>query len=124
MAFMYPDRIRETSTTKGTGAITLAGAPTGWRTFSSGLSAADTFPYVIEGRDANGNQTAEWETGIGYLSASTTLVRETVKASSNSGAAVNFSAGTKDVYCDLIAEGADNTNQGHYIVASRGWNMP
>lgn len=94
----FADRVRDTTTTTGTGDITLAGsAPSGFRTFASAFSVADRVYYAIVG--ASG----EWEVGIGVLSASTTLQRTTVLASSNAGAAVNFSAGTKDVFCNIPA---------------------
>jgi hypothetical protein len=92
----FADRVKDTTTTTGTGSITLAGsAPTGFRTFASAYGAAAArIPYVI----AAGS---EWEVGIGILSGSTTLARSRVLASSNAGAAVNFSAGTKDVFVSL-----------------------
>lgn len=92
----YFDRVKETSTTTGTGNLTLAGAATGYRSFTSAYATNTRFAYCI----AAGS---EWEVGQGYLSASTTLVRETVFASSNAGALVNFSAGTKDVFVTLPA---------------------
>ena len=96
MPLAVADRVRDTATTTGTGSFTLAGsAPTGYRTFAAALGASASFvPYLIVGRDAIAN---EWEVGLGTLSSSTTLARTTVTASSNSGSAVNFSAGTKDV---------------------------
>lgn len=90
------DRVRETTTTTGTGALTLAGAATGARTFNAAVTVGPAFPYVC----AAG---AEWEVGIGHLSAATTLVRDTILSSSNAGAAVAFSAGTKDVFLDAPA---------------------
>ena len=92
------DRVFETSSTTGTGALTLAGAVTGYRSFGSVFSVGDTFPYVIEAIDAAGAPTGEWECGIGTYSATNTLTRTTVTSSSNSGAAVNLSAGTKAVF--------------------------
>jgi len=100
MAHIAADRIRETTTTTGTGAITLAGAVTGFRAFSSVMSAADTCYYAIVHQTA-----AEWETGLGTYAAGT-LTRTTVLASSNAGAAVAFSAGTKDVLLTLVASRA------------------
>jgi len=102
----WADRVKETSTTTGTGNLTLAGAATGYQTFNTafgnGVSAvAKRFFYVIEG-------TSEWEIGRGYLSASTTLVREAVLASSNANALVSFSAGTKNVFHSLPADTAQD----------------
>ena len=95
MAFQHSDRVKDSTTTTGTGTVTLANlAPTGYRTFGSVLANSDTCLYCIAGRT-----TAEWEIGIGtYTAAGTTLARTTVIASSNAGAAVTFSAGTKDVF--------------------------
>jgi hypothetical protein len=98
MAFVLADRVRETTTTTGTGTVTLAGAVTGFQTFAA-IGNGNTTYYTIAGQG-----TAEWEVGIGtYTSAGTTLARNTVLASSNAGALVNFSAGTKDVFCDYPA---------------------
>lgn len=92
---MLKDRVKDTTTTTGTGAITLSGsAPTGFQTFNAAFSTNVEFYYTIVGG-------AEWEIGIGYLSASTTLVRAKVLSSSNAGALVNFSAGSKDVFESL-----------------------
>ncbi len=101
----YVDRVKDTTTTTGTGDITLAGsAPTGFQTFNTAFGTQVRFPYVIDGG------TGEWEVGLGYLSAATTLVREAVQSSSNAGAAVNFSAGSKNVFCDV---GGDYFNRNH-----------
>lgn len=98
MAFVLADRVRETTTTTGTGTVTLAGAVTGFQTFAA-IGNANVTYYTIAGQG-----TSEWEVGIGtYTSAGTTLSRTTVLASSNAGALVNFSAGTKDVFCDYPA---------------------
>ena len=92
MAYVWADRVLETSTTTGTGAFTLAGAVDKHRTFAAVCSVSDTLPYVIIHLSAN-----EWEVGLGTYSGANTLTRTTVQASSNGGAAVNFSAGTKRV---------------------------
>ena len=93
MALVLADRIRETTTTAGTGTITLAGAVTGYRSFAT-IGNGNTTYYTIAGQN-----TSEWEVGIGtYTSAGTTLSRTTVLASSNAGSLVTFSAGTKDVF--------------------------
>lgn len=99
MALVVANRVYETTTTTGTGAVTLAGAPTGYQTFSAGVGDANTTYYTIAHQTLN-----EWETGLGtYTSGTTSLSRDTVLSSSNAGAAVNFSAGTKDVFCDTSA---------------------
>ena len=94
ISVVFVDRVKDTTTTTGTGNITLSGtAPTGFVDFNTAFgTSGQRFAYCI---DAG---TSEWEVGIGYLSASTTLVREEVTASSNSGSAVDFSAGTKTVF--------------------------
>lgn len=93
------DRVRETSTSTGTGALTLAGAVAGFRTFGSVLANGDTAYYVAANRDA-----AEWEVGLGTWNTGGTLTRTTVLSSSNANAAVNFSAGTKDVHLTIPAD--------------------
>lgn len=99
MAFVTSDRVRDTSTTTGTGSITVSGtAPTGYQTFSAVLSVADTFYYAIQGQT-----TSEWEVGIGTYSSANVFARTTVLSSSNSNTAVTFSAGTKDVFTTLAA---------------------
>lgn len=103
MAHISEDRVLETSTTTGTGNLTLAGAVTGYRTFASQMATSDTCLYAVWGVDANGTPTGEWEGGIGTYSATNTLTRTTVLESSNAGAAVNFSAGTKYVAISLLA---------------------
>lgn len=93
MALVLKDRVKETTTTTGTGTVTLAGAVTGFQSFSA-IGNSNTTYYCIAGQG-----TAEWEVGLGtYTSSGTTLSRTTILASSNSGSAVNFSAGTKDVF--------------------------
>ena len=99
MPLVVKDRVRETTTTTGTGTVTLAGAVTGFQTFAAIGNGNTTF-YTIAGQG-----TSEWEVGIGtYTSSGTTLSRDTVLESSNSGAKVNFSAGTKDVFVTYPAE--------------------
>lgn len=98
MALVIADRVRETSTTTGTGTLTLAGAVSGFQTFSTAIGNTNTCYYTI----ANGS---EWEVGLGTVAAGT-LARTTVLKSSNAGSAVNFSAGTKDVFGTYPADKA------------------
>lgn len=93
------DRVRETTTTTGTGNVTLAGAVAGFVLFSSipGVQGTNQLAYAIVG-------TTEWEVGIGSWHAGNILHRDLVLASSNAGALVNFSAGTKDVFNDFPAQ--------------------
>jgi hypothetical protein len=97
MAFVVKDRVKETTTTTGTGTITLAGAATGFQAFSVIGDGNSTY-YTIAGG-------SEFEVGIGtYTASGTTLSRDTILESSNSGSAVNFSAGVKDVFVTYPAE--------------------
>ena len=97
MGLVIADRVKDTTTTTGTGSVTLSGtAPTGYQAFASVMATGDNCYYAIAGG-------AEWEVGYGTLTASTTLARSRIIASSNSGAAVTFSAGTKDVFMTIPA---------------------
>jgi hypothetical protein len=98
----FADRVEDTTTTTGTGDITLNDTPPNGRVsfntaFGFGGVEAPRFAYVIQSADET-----QWETGIGYLSTSTTLVRETVEGSSNGGNLVPFSTGTKKVFATLL----------------------
>ena len=99
MALTIADRVRETTTTTGTGTITLGGAVGNFETFTANLSDGDTTYYAIV--DANNS---DFEVGLGTFTASgTTLARTTVIASSNSNSAVDLSSGSKDVFITLPA---------------------
>ena len=101
MALVVKDRVRETTTTTGTGTITLGGATTGFQSFSV-IGDANTTFYTIQLANTN-----EWEVGVGtYTLSGTTLSRDTILESSNGGSAVNFSAGSKDVFVTYPAEKA------------------
>lgn len=100
MPINFKDRVKDTSSTTGTGSLTIANsAPTGFQTFNTafGTGTENTFYYCIEGG-------AEWEVGIGYLSDTTTLVRSTLLASST-GSVISFSAGIKNVFATAAAAG-------------------
>ncbi len=113
MALVLNDRVKETSTSTGTGTINLAGAVSGFEGFVAGIGSTNTTYYAIAHQSAN-----EWEVGIGTITDATpdTLARTTVLSSSNSDSAVNFTAGTKDVFCTYPAgkavfkDASDNTN--------------
>jgi len=99
MALVLNDRVKETTTTTGTGTFTLAGAVTGFETFGTGVGNSNTTYYAVTLPGS-----AEFEVGLGTLSSdSSTLARTTVISSSNSDNAVNFSAGTKTIFCTLPA---------------------
>jgi hypothetical protein len=92
MALVVKDRVQETTTTEGTGTLTLDGAVTGFQTFSSAIGNSNTTYYAIS------SSGSEFEVGIGTVAAGT-LARTTILASSNSGSVVTLSAGTKNVFC-------------------------
>ena len=98
----FADRVKETSTTTGTGTLTLGGAATGFQTFSTAFGNGVSVYYVISGG-------SEWEVGIGTTGAGT-LSRDTVLKSSNANALVSLSAGTKDVFCSYVADRAVTTS--------------
>ena len=100
MALVVNDRVKETSTTTGTGTFTLAGAVTGFETFSSAIGNTNTTYYAIVH-----TSNSEFEVGLGTVSAGA-LARTTIISSSNSDSAVDFAAGTKDVFCTLPASKA------------------
>jgi hypothetical protein len=121
MALVVKDRVQETSTTTGTGTFTLAGAVSGFQSFSV-IGNANTTYYAIVGG-------TEWEVGLGtYTSSGTTLARNTILESSNGGTAVNFSAGTKNVFVTYPAEeavyqDATGTAYAPQFAASNGLNV-
>ena len=101
MALVLADRVKETAAAPGTGTVTLLGAVTGFQSFASVGNGNTTFYTIADQSGSN------WEVGIGtYTSSGTLLSRDTVLASSNAGALVNFSAGTQDVFVTYPAERA------------------
>jgi hypothetical protein len=94
MSFVIADRVRETTTTTGTGTLSLDGAVVGFQAFTA-VGNNNTTYYTIQG-------TTEWEVGIGTYLANT-LSRDTVISSSSGGSKVSLSAGTKDVFVTLPA---------------------
>ena len=111
MAFVLNDRVKQTSTSTGTGTINLTGTETGFETFVTGIGNGNSCFYAI----AN-DGTSEFEVGIGTVTdaATDTLSRTTVISSSNSDNLVNFSAGTKTVFCTYPAKRAPYLNQEHH----------
>ncbi len=96
---IYGDRVKETTTTTGTGDITLGGAASQFQSFNTKFGTQVPFAYAIVGQSGT-----EWETGRGYLSGSTTLVREFPEdGSAGVATLVNFSSGTKDVFQTITA---------------------
>ena len=101
MAFVIKDRVKETTTTTGTGTVTLLGAVSGFEAFSA-IGNTNTTYYAIVHQSAD-----EWEVGIGtYTASGTTLARTTILQSSNSDSAVNWSAGTRTIFCTYPADKA------------------
>jgi len=99
MSLVIADRVQETTTTTGTGTLTLGGAVAGYQSFAAIGNGNTTYYAITDGTN--------WEVGIGtYTLSGTTLARTTVLASSNSGSAVSFGAGTKQVFGTLPAEKA------------------
>jgi hypothetical protein len=111
------DRVKETSTTTGTGTFTLAGAVTGFETFSSAIGNTNTTYYAIVH-----TSNSEFEVGLGTVAAGT-LARTTVISSSNSDSAVDFAAGTKDVFCTLPASKSVILDASGNIVANNASNL-
>jgi hypothetical protein len=103
MALVINDRVKEQSTTTGTGTFDLDGAVTGFEGFVAGIGDGNTTYYTIFEQG-----TVNWEVGVGTVTDATpdTLARTTVISSSNGDAAVNFTGGTKDVFCTLPASKA------------------
>ena len=103
MAFVLNDRVKQTSTTTGTVTFSLTGTETGFETFVTGIGNGNSTFYAI----AN-DGTSEFEVGIGTVTdaATDTLSRDTVISSSNSDNKVNFTAGTKTVFCTYPAKRA------------------
>ena len=98
MALVLNDRVKETTTTTGTGTLTLAGAVTGFETFAAGIGNSNTTYYaiVLPG-------TSEFEVGLGTLNSDSSTLARTPISSSNSDNAVDFSSGTKTIFCTIPA---------------------
>ena len=107
MAFVLNDRVKETTTSTGTGTINLAGAANTFETFVAGIGTTNKCFYCISHQTAN-----EFEVGIGTVTDASpdTLSRDTIISSSNSDSAVNLSAGTKDVFCTYPASRAPSAS--------------
>ena len=111
------DRVQETTVTTGTGAVTLAGAVTGYQSFASGFgSTYMTVGYLI----VSGSS---WEVGKGTFNGTTGLTRDTVSSSSSAGALITL-AGTSNVFCTASSELLDKANIGMQVAMSSGMAMP
>lgn len=97
MATVIDDRVQETTTTTGTSTYTLAGAKTGFQSFANIGDGNDTYYCCTDGSD--------YEVGVGtYTASGTTLSRTTILDSTNGGSAVNWSAGSRDIFCTMPAD--------------------
>lgn len=102
--------VKETTTTTGTGTYSLAGAATGHQGFVAGVGGGSKVPYFV-------TDGTNWEHGLGTVTdaATDTISRDKIYASSNSGNAVNWSAGTRDIY---VAESAHRPRAIHTITGN------
>jgi hypothetical protein len=120
MALVLADRVKETTTTAGTGTVTLAGAATGFQSFAV-IGDGNTTFYTIASQTGN-----EWEVGVGtYATSGTTLARTTVLSNSSATqpSALNFSAGTKDVFVTYpagFAVASTNVGTSGQLLTSNG----
>jgi hypothetical protein len=120
MALVLADRVKETTTTAGTGTVTLDGAATGFQSFAVIGNSNTTF-YTIAGQTSN-----EWEVGVGTYTSSGTLLARTTVLSNSAGtqpSALSFSAGTKDVFVTYpagYAVAATNVGTSGQLLTSNG----
>jgi hypothetical protein len=119
MALILKDRVKESSSSSGTGNITLGGAFPGYQTFNAAIASGSTVYYTIHNLAAGFD--TEWEVGVGTFTAPATLARNTV-LSSSTGSTINFTAGTNglEVFITQPAEQALYTNQATGLVESSG----
>ena len=122
MALQLRDRVLETASAPGTGTVTLLGASLGYQSFNTALTSGSTTYYTIA--DLGG---ANWEVGLGTFTSPNQLVRNTVYSSSNSGATVNFSTGTQNVFITYpssqsVYEDASGNVSPLGTIASGVWN--
>jgi len=111
MALVVKDRVKETTSTTGTGTVTLAGASTGFQSFSVIGDGNTTYYTLVSGNN--------WEVGLGtYTASGTTLSRDTILESSNSGSAITLS-GTSDVFCTYPAEKSGHKDSTNTIYAEQ-----
>lgn len=112
------DRTQETTTTTGTGSYTLDGAQTGYQTFAAAFGSA---PAVVIYAVSDGT---DWEVGEGTFNGTTGLTRDHIRSSSNSGNAVDWGAGTKDIWCDANAALIRNSMLGRQYARICGGDLP
>lgn len=113
MALVVADRVQETTSTTSTSSYSLSGAVLGFRAFSSVCVDGDTVYYTAE----NGT---DWEVGLGTWGTGNVLARTIILSSSNSGSAVNWSAGSKNVFLTVPAFQVLTLNTPDYLIATQG----
>ena len=114
MALILADRIKENTTTTGTGTIVLGGAQTGYQSFAVVGNANTTYYTIADQVGSN------WEVGIGtYYTGNVSLARTTILSSSNAGAVANFTAGTKDVFVTYPSETSALGGSGQAIIVNQ-----
>lgn len=113
MAQIIADRVQETSTTTSTGSYTLAGAVLGFRAFSSVCVNGDAVYYAAD-------DGTNWEVGLGTWGTGNILARTVILSSSNSGSAVNWSAGSKNVFLTVPAFQVSTFGTPDYLIATQG----
>lgn len=120
MALILKDRVKETSSSSGTGNITLGGAFPGYQTFNAAIASGSTVYYTIHNLTAGSD--TEWEVGVGTFTSPSTLSRDTVLSSSNSGSLVPFTSGVSglEVFVTQPSEEAVYLNQATGLVEVGG----
>jgi hypothetical protein len=123
MAFVVKDRVKVSSTTTGTGTFTLGSAAAGFQSFSAIGDGNTTYYAIVD------SASGAWEVGVGtYTSSGTTLSRDSVLDSSNSGSLVDFGAGTKEVFVTYPATtsiyASNNSGTAGQVLTSNGSGIP
>ena len=116
----FRDRVKEASNSTGQGDFTLTGTSTGFQSFNTAFGIGPSFMYCIVD-----NASGLWETGVGSLSASSTLLREdVVDGSSGPGAKVNITSGLKDVFATVAGPWLSHSISGGALARMRGLALP